>query len=234
MIRNCMWFLFFSLIFFGCNTKPGNQNVTVNIFATGEMEVKPDIADFVVNASCVNRNILTSNNCVKKQVDKITKILTESQVSSEDYHTSDISLDKEYYWKNNSQVFRGYRSSVSSTVRLKDLKNLNPILSKLMTQKDLSVSSLAYSHSQMDELANDVYIKALDNSRSLAKKLQLNLEGKSLEIVKISNTNDPLPEIVTAAKFSNRSGAPRPESINFNVGKLTLRKNLKVQYLIKK
>lgn len=232
MIRKCMLFLVLSLIFVGCNIKPDNQNVVVNIFATGEIEVKPDIADFVVSASCVNRNILASNNCVKKQVATITKILTESQVDSEDFHASDISLNKEYYWKNNTQVFRGYRSSVSSAVTLKDLNNLNPVLSTLMTQKDLSVSGLTYSHSQIEALANDAYIKALDNSRNLAKEFQINLGGKSSEIITISNTNDPLPE-VKSKSFLLKSETQRPEPINFNVGTLVLRKNLKVQYHIK-
>ncbi len=234
MIRICMLFLVFSLIFSGCNINSDNQNVMVNIFATGKVEVKPDIANFIVNASCVHKNIETSNTCVKGQLETITTILTEAQVSKDDFHTSDIRLDKEYYWRNNTQVFRGYRSSVSSTVSLKDMKKLNAIFSGLMTQKDLSISNLSYSHSQLEDLANEAYIKALNNSRNLAKEFQTNLEAKSLEIVRISNTNDPLPQAETTAKFLDQAAAPRPGSMNVNIGTLVLQKNLKVQYLIKR
>ncbi len=45
----------------GCDVKSNSQSISMKIQVSGEVEVEPDIATFVVTASCVNKKINISN-----------------------------------------------------------------------------------------------------------------------------------------------------------------------------
>ena len=55
------------LFLFGCNKSDYEKPVLLNIKASGEIEVVPDIAAITVNVSCTNINLSKSNDCTKKR-----------------------------------------------------------------------------------------------------------------------------------------------------------------------
>ncbi len=235
MKRNILLAVLLLVLVTGCDVKSNSQSISVKIQASGEVEVEPDIATFVVTASCVNKKINISNTCTKNKVTSIFKIFDKSKIDKKDFHSSGVSLNKEYYWKKNTQVFRGYRSSVSMEVVLRDLTKLDKLLGTIMTHTNLSMSGLSYSHSKINELKNDTYIKALENAKILAEKIKNEVGGNSIKIVEINNTGAPLTTVGGAeAKILREADKYEAQSINMNIGTLVLRNNIRVQYRIVK
>ena len=95
-------YIIVALSLFGCGASDHKKPVLLNISATGEIEVVPDIASIVVNVSCLNKNLVKSNNCTKEHIDKLFKLLEQHQILKKDYHSSRVNLIKEYIWRKNS------------------------------------------------------------------------------------------------------------------------------------
>ena len=215
----------------GCANTAQNKGITVNINASGEIIVQPDMATFNVTAGCVNQNIEQAKSCVKNQLVKLIDILKTAEVAPEDIQSQRVELRKEHRWQNNTQVFKGYRASISTMVTLRDLNQLNRTFDQLLVQKDLNVSGLSYSHSKVEDLTNDAYLKALENAKLLVDKLRRNVGGKSVKLLTISNNNDRMAPL-TPAVFESRAMAAAPKELDLSIGTIKIIKNLNVQYLI--
>jgi uncharacterized protein YggE len=225
------------LSLFGCNESDYKKPVLLNINASGEIEVVPDIAAITVNVSCTNKDLSKSNDCTKKSIDELFTLLDEHKILKEDYHSSRINLEKEYIWRKNSQVFNGFKSSSSINILFKNLEIMSSVLTKTMTMRNVEVFNLNYSHSNIDTLTNKAYLEALDNSNNLANEFKNKLNAKSVEILEINNTSDNFSshESKGLAKGYN-SRAQKDEAlstIQINPGSLKLIKNIYVLYSIK-
>lgn len=123
----------------------------------------------------------------KKSINQLFELLNKYKISNEDFHSSRINLEKEYVWRKNSQVFTGYRSSGTIDILFKDLENMSKVLTKTMLMRNVGVSNLNYSHSNIDALVINAYLEALDNSKKLASKIKNKLQARSVEILEVSN-----------------------------------------------
>ncbi|MFC1588831.1 SIMPL domain-containing protein [Pseudomonadota bacterium] len=221
----------FSLL--GCNQSNDTKSVVVNLMASGEIQLVPDMAGINVNVSCTNQDLSSSSECIKQSIASLFDLLDEHKVDKQDYHSSSINLEKEFSWKNNSRVFTGYKASSTVNVSFKDLDAMSSVLAKVMLMNSATVYGLNYSHSQLESYSNQAYLKALDNAATLAEEIKTKLSARSVEIFKISNINvgfdGPKPlQLEKAEVASLRANAPSP--IQINPGILKLIKNIYVQY----
>lgn len=227
-------FLIIVLSLLGCNKSDNRNPVLLNVQASGEIEIVPDIATITVNVSCTNKDLSKSNDCTKKSIDELFILFNEHKISKKDYHSSRINLEKEYTWKNNSQVFSGYKSSGAINILFKDLGIMSKVLTKIMTMRNVEVFNLNYSHSDIDSLANNAYLEALDNSKKLANEIKIKLRGKSIIVLEISNVNNRFSS--HESKYSDKEIQSLKEraasTIQINPGALRLIKDIYVLYSI--
>jgi len=231
-------YIIFALSLIGCGNSEHKKSVLLNISASGDIEVIPDIASITVNVSCLDKNLNNSNTCTKKRIKKLFKLFEQHKILKKDYHSSRVNLTKEYTWRKNSQVFAGYKSSSTINVLFRDLEYMSKTLTKTMLMKNIDVSNLKYSHSNIDSLANDAYLEAMNNSNSLVNKIKDKLKGQSVEIIEISNTSNEFSSIESKGyeADSYRSKAVRKNEIStiqINPGSLKLIKNIYVLYRMK-
>ena len=231
-------YIIFALSLIGCGNSEYKKSVLLNISASGDIEVIPDIASITVNVSCLDKNLNNSNTCTKKRIKKLFKLFEQHKILTKDYHSSRVNLTKEYTWRKNSQVFAGYKSSSTINVLFRDLENMSKTLTKTMLMKNIDISNLNYSHSNIDSLANDAYLEAMNNSNRLVNKIKDKLKGQSVEIIEISNTSNEFSSIESKGyeADSYRSKAVRKNEIStiqINPGSLKLIKNIYVLYRMK-
>ncbi len=231
-------YIIIALSLTGCGTSDHKKSVLLNISATGEIEVIPDIASITVHVSCLNKNLSKSNNCTKKRITKLFTLLEQHKILKKDYHSSRVNLAKEYIWQKNSQVFTGYKSSSTINILFRDLDNMSKVLTKTMLMKNIDVSNLSYSHSNIDSLANDAYLEAIKNSRTLVNKIKDNLNGQTVEVLEISNTSNGFSGIESkryeSANYRSKAvGLADISTIQINPGSLKLIKNVYVLYKMK-
>jgi len=227
-----------ALFLLGCNQPDYKKSVLLNISASGAMEVVPDIVSITISVSCLNKNLNKSNNCTKKRIDSLFKLLEKHKIAKKDYHSSRVNLEKKYVWRKNSNIFAGYKSSSTINILFKNLDNMSIVLTKVMLMKNIAVSNLSYSHSKIDSFANDAYLEALDNADKLVNKLKNKIKGQSVEILEISNTINGFSNTKSkgykAKNYKSRS-LVRDEfsAIQINPGSLKLIKNIYVLYKVK-
>ncbi len=224
------------LSLFGCNKSDNVKSILVNIEASGETQLVPDIASIAVNVSCTNKDLSKSTECTKTNIDELFALLNGHKIKKDDYHSSRVNLAKEYIWKNNSQVFKGYKSSSTINILFRNLETMSAIITKIMTMENASLYNLSYSHSEVDSFANKAYLEALDNSKTLANEIKNKLGGKSVEVMQISNMRENFGtnKSVTLSenKKLSRYSPNAPPTIQVHPGSLKIIKDIYAQYRI--
>ncbi len=166
---------------------PKNDYKTILLKATGTVEIAPDEASIIINASCTNRDIKQAKACLIEITSDLNENLNEFGIQKEDILTTNVNLNKEYIWINNSEVFNGYRASTTTSVIVRNLNTLDELYSNLLGNNKLSIGSLAYGYSKMDSINNLAYIKALENANKIADQILNQLPEKNKSIVQVSN-----------------------------------------------
>ena len=160
---------------------------TITLRSTGEVETLPDLASFNINLSCLDKSIEKAKNCLVDKSNDLMRTLRSFGLDKDDILTTSVNLNKSYTWEKNTRVFEGYKSSTSVFVTVKNLDKLDVIYTALLSNENLDLSGLSYSHSKLDDLKNDAYVDALNKANILANRLLENLPESKKEILKIGN-----------------------------------------------
>lgn len=231
-------YLLLTVTLVGCQTEKESDFLLLNLASIGEVKLIPDMASMSATVSCTDKIIERSAECSKRAIKDLFQLLDKNGVKKEDYHSSRIELEKEYTWRNSSNVFEGYKSSSTISIVFRDLDAMTQIVTGALTMKSVELYGLNYSHSQIDEFSQQAYLNALDNANVLAERMQAKVAGKSVQIIEISNNNNGFVSNITEEKgewlAQNYSGRTRsaPAPIPVNPGELTLTKEVNVLYKV--
>ena len=80
------------LFLFGCSKSDDLKPILLNIEASGEIQLVPDLASIAVNVSYTNKDLSKSTECTKKSIDELFALLNEHKIKEDDYHSSKINL----------------------------------------------------------------------------------------------------------------------------------------------
>ena len=231
-------------LFVGCQSTSiveQSKFKTLMIKADGEVETLPNMASFYIDLSCLDLSITESKKCLEDKSNELTKKLLSYNIKKEDIMTTAITLNKSYKWVNNSRVFEGYRSTTQTIVTVRDLEKLSIIYSDLLENKNLTLAGLNYSHSDLDSLKNEAYVKALEKADVLADKLLSKLPENSKEVLKIGNVkissslpNQQNEEVVEESSRMYAMNDMKNTGISINTGTIKINATLFVEYQIKK
>lgn len=219
-----------------CNNEQNSSVVQLAISAQGEMKVVPDMASINISLGCTNKDVNRARACTGSALDEVFSLLQENQLGKNDYHTSILTLEKEYDWKRSSRVFTGYKASTTLTVVFRDLEVMSRVMNKILQMDRAEVYGLSYSHSKYAELSQQAYLIALDNAEKLAGEIKKKQKASTIELVTISNMDTQIGGVVeknyadglARAKMANE--VAQSPSVAINPGELVLVKNIYVTY----
>ncbi len=183
-MKNFIVFLLGLLLLASCQPI---ETQTIVLRSEGEVVVEPDIAKFDINLTCVDKNIEKMQADLVAKSNALNEQLKSLGVDEKEIRTTDISISESYEWKNGTRVFQGYSGSVDCRVTLHDISKLGKIYTALLTNKNIQLNWLQYTHSQIDSLQNAAYLNALDNADVLAEQLMTKLGASQKAIVQVSN-----------------------------------------------
>jgi len=220
------------VLLLSCN--PKNDYKTILLKASGTVEIAPNEASIMITASCLNIDIKQAKSCLIDITSNLDNDLRDFGIQKEDILTTNVNLNKQYIWSNNSEVFNGYSASTTTIVRVRDLKILDELYTNLLSNDKLSLGSLTYSHSKMDSINNMAYIKALENANKLADQILTQLPEKNKSILQVSNfeitKGETKPEInnerLEEAQVLSKS------NLTINFGNMVAVQQLYVEYKI--
>jgi len=215
-----------------CN--PEKDYKTILLKSSGIVEVAPDEASLSLNLSCVDKNIEQAKSCLLNISSRLNEDLINFKIRKEDILTTNVNLNKDYVWINNSNIFNGYLASTTTRVKIRDLTILDEVYTKLLSNENLTIGSLIYNHSKLDSINEVAYLIALENADKLADKILSRLPEKNKAITQISNFE------ITRSKINPEPGLMKNEEfavqdqsqLTVNIGNMIAEKALYVEFKI--
>jgi uncharacterized protein YggE len=220
------------IMLISCN--PEKNYKTILLKTSGIVEVAPDEASLSLNLSCVDKNIEQAKTCLLSISSRLNEDMINFKIRKEDILTTNVNLNKDYVWINNSNIFNGYLASTTTRVKIRDLTILDEVYTKLLSNENLTIGSLTYNHSRLDSINEVAYLIALENANKLADKILSRLPEKNKAITRISNFEITRSEINPEPVMrKNEEFAVQDQSqLTVNIGNMIAEKNLYVEFKI--
>ena len=143
----------------------------INVVGTAQLRAFPNQADVYLSAEATQATVKAALDRVQAAVRGAYAACAKYAADTADFTAGQVSVDKEFRWTNNSQVFVGYRASQALTWRLRNLDRLGPLFETLSAGKSTRISGVHYSHSALDSLERVAESRALANARLTAEAL---------------------------------------------------------------
>jgi len=215
-----------------CNTEKNYK--TILLKTNGIVEVAPDEASLTLNLSCVDKNIEQAKTCLLTISSRLNEDMINFKIRKEDILTTNVNLNKDYVWINNSNIFNGYLASTTTRVKIRDLAILDEVYTKLLSNENLTIGSLTYNHSKLDSINEVAYLIALENANKLADKILSRLPEKNKAITRISNFEITRSEINPESGLRNleKSVVQDQSQLVVNIGNMIAEKALYVEFKI--
>jgi uncharacterized protein YggE len=176
----------------GCQPAPtATTPRRVQSVGYGHVTVYPNYAELTVDASFTRPRLKDAMAQVQQVVDQVLALSKRYAPGRDDVRVSSTSSNKDFDYVKGKQVFVGYNSTQSVTVRINDLRRLSPYLEELMATPISRIKDLSYGHSQADSLRREADVLALADAVKTADKMCAALHVKRGEVLEVSDNSSP-------------------------------------------
>jgi len=157
----------------------------------GHVTVYPDYAELTVDAAFTRPRLKDAVAEVQRVVDQVLTLSKRYAPGRDDVRVSSTSSNKEFTYVKNKEVFTGFNSTQSVTVRINDLRQLSPYMEELLATPISRIKDLRYGHSQADSLRREADVLALNDAVKTADKICAALHVKRGEVLEVSDSSSP-------------------------------------------
>jgi uncharacterized protein YggE len=170
----------------------------------GHVTVYPNYAELTVDAAFTRPRLKDAVAEVQRVVDQVLAVSKRYAPGRDDVRVSSTSSNKEFDYVKGKEVFIGFNSTQSVTVRINDLRQLSPYLEQLLATPISGIKDLSYGHSQADSLRREADVLALADAVKTADKMCAALHVKRGAVLEVSDSSSP--------ESSNTNGWGRPST----------------------
>ena len=171
----------------------------------GHVTVYPDYAELTVDAAFTRPRLRDAVTEVQRVVDQVLRLSKRYAPGRDDVRVSSTSSNKEFTYVKGKEVFKGFNSTQSVTVRINNLRQLSPYLEELLATPISRIKDLSYGHSRADSLRREADVLALADAVKTADKMCAALRVKRGEVLDVSDSSSP--------ESSNTNGYRPPADI---------------------
>jgi len=196
----------------------------IEVSGTAEQEVTPDI----INVSISLQEYIDGKNkvTIDQLENQLESAVKNAGVAKEDFTINNLSAYNNTYLKKKNPDFL---ASKQYLIKLHDLNKYNQIISGVDPKGIQSTGIESYDYSKIDELKNELKLKALIAAKQKANLL-LNGIGEKLgdpiSITEIDNGSGmPAPRVMFRAVAMSTNAAPQDSDIDFKKIKLSFQIN---------
>ncbi len=157
----------------------------------GHVTVYPNYAELTVDAAFTRPRLKDAVAEVQRVVDQVLAVSKRYAPGHDDVRVSSTSSNKEFDYVKGKEVFMGFNSTQSVTVRINDLHRLSPFLEELLATPINRIKDLSYGHSQADSLRREADVLALGDAVKTADKMCAALHVKRGVVLEVSDSSSP-------------------------------------------
>lgn len=174
-----------------CQPAPAAQPRQVKSVGYGSITVYPDYAKLTVDAAFTRPRLKDAVAEVQAVVDQVLAVSKQYAPGPNDVRVSSTSSNKEFTYVRGKEVFVGFNSTQSVTVRLNDLRRLPPYLEQLLATRISRIKDLSYGHSRADSLRREADVLALADAAQTADKMCAALQVRRGAVLEASDSSSP-------------------------------------------
>jgi len=203
------------------NTFAQNVDLRRKIEVTGvaEQEVTPDIINISISLQeYMNGKTKVTIDQLENQLENAVK---NAGISKADFTINNISAFNNTWQKKKTPDFL---ASKQYNLRLTDLNKFDQIISAVDPKGIQSTNIESYDYSKIDQLKNELKLKALISARDKAAYLLSGIGdklGDALNITETDNSSSPQPRVMEYKAVSMAAAAPAESDIDFKTIKLS-------------
>ena len=180
-----------------------NNNTTVEVSGSGEIQIKPDTARIRLGVQTEAETAQTALNQNSTKMRALIDALENADISSDDIQTQTVRLSPRYNFNdsNNSRSLAGFTASNIVEVRTQNLQNLGTLLDQSVKAGANTIENISFEVSNPENMTDQVRETAVQNARHKAEELAdlANATlGPVLEIRETGSTPVPLGQQVEA------------------------------------
>ena len=157
----------------------------------GHVTVYPDYAELTVDAAFTRPRLKDAVAEVQRVVDQVLAVSKRYAPGPNDVRVSSTSSNKEFTYVKDKEVFAGFNSTQSVTVRLNDLRRLSPFMEELLATPVSRIKDLNYGHSRADSLRREADVLALHDAVKTADKMCAALHVRRGAVLEVSDSSSP-------------------------------------------
>ncbi|MDO7846046.1 SIMPL domain-containing protein [Hymenobacter sp. M29] len=172
-------------------TGPGAAPRQVRSSGYGSVTVYPDYAELTVDAEFTRPKLKDAVAEVQAVVDQVLAVSRRYAPGPNEVRVSSTSSNKEFDYVRGKEVFLGFNSSQSVTVRVNDLRRLSPFLEELLATRISRIKDLGYGHSRADSLHREAAALALTDAIKTADKMCAALHVRRGAVLEASDGTGP-------------------------------------------
>ncbi|MEZ5344894.1 MAG: SIMPL domain-containing protein [Pyrinomonadaceae bacterium] len=233
--------IFISIIVFAASINAQNidQQPTVSVTGTAEINVVPDCAVFSISVKKINKVLLSAKTENDRIVSQVLALAKKYSIDEKDVKTDFINVSESYEWigtgPDRKRIFVGYEVSKSVTIKLNDLTRFESFFSDLLMTGLTEVKGVRFESSEFIKHKRDARIQAIRAAKLKAEELAGALGqsiGKALVINEDSGTRYPVPNIT--ANYIGAIGGEGSGSAaqTFSPGTITIRSQVDVKFVL--
>lgn len=212
----------------GKNT-PANS---IRVFGSAVMRVSPDTASIVVAVSQLYMKPKESFAAAQKGAVAVNTYLHESGIK--EFGSSRITLASESNYASGQQRFVGYRAKISFNVILRDMNQVDTLLSGIIAAGANELTSVTFETTRLKELRAETRRRAVVAAR---EKAELYCQAAGVTVGNVIAIEDVSPEMITGRSEGHTYGEAAPvddvgESSSIDPGAIIVGAAVNISYQI--
>jgi len=144
---------------------------TVCVDGIGKVSVAPDLAQFYIGVMIVDQNYDSALIKLDKAITKLYPIIDKFEVKKEDYKINAVSSSENQTYDGQKFVTNGFKASKEIEVTYRKMETLSDFLREVVQRGGNNVSTLRFSHSNIDSLRLIAMELAVDDAKKKAETI---------------------------------------------------------------
>lgn len=178
---------------------------SITVYGEAKQEISPDMATLNVSVVAKDRDLQKAKQMHDVRMQDLLKIAGEMQIARGDIKTQYASIQPEYDYKENKQVFREYSITTNLEIGVKRMNTVGQLMQKLVDAKFDQVGNVRYSIDNDISYRDEVMLEALDNAKAKAQKVAERMGvtlGKPISVAQGYQAPQPVPMVRAMAMES--------------------------------
>jgi uncharacterized protein YggE len=189
----------------GYEETAGSTTSGVRVFGSAVVRVSPDTASIVVAVSRTEQKPEAAFTKARQGAQAVSAYLHGAGV--EDFGSSRITLSQEFRYANGEQRFIGYQAKIAFTVVLRDMDQVDRLLSGLIGAGANELTSVTFQTTRLKELRAEARRRAVG---AAWEKAQLYCDAAGVTLGAVVAIEDQNPEVLTGRSEGHVYMEPLP------------------------